>query len=271
MKRRDILNSSKYFFLKSIFLLFLVVLFPLGTQAESQFDLGLGFFGLKVNHYRGSDQTQDFNLYVPYFYYKSENIEAEGSFINTTFYDSRYFSVKLSMVVGPNVESDSNKARRDMPELNYNFGIGPMGIIHIIKGPRFFLEIDSSIRQEFQTNISHTATIGNTNTTYLTSRYQIKDFTAEFALGRMLATSDYHAYYYDVEDKYVTAERGAYKSDGGHSGNIILFSLKKKINNLMLHGFVRYDDLDGVVFEDSPLVKQTDYYMLGLGVFYLMF
>ena len=252
--------------------LFIVLLASISSHAsESQFDFGLGFFGLKVNHYRGSDQMKDYNFYVPYIYYKSDTVEAEGAFIDTTFFESRYLSFKFSMVVGPNVESETNRARQGMPELNYNFGIGPMAIIHLIKGPKFFLEIDSSIRQEFQTNLSHTAAIGNTNTTYLTTRYVVKDFSIELGLGRMFATEDFHAYYYDVDSQYITPERPYYESEGGFSGNITLLSLKKKLGDLMLYGFVRHEDLDGVVFENSPLVKQTDYYFLGLGVFYLIF
>lgn len=254
------------------FLIIYLTLFSATAMAESpRFDFGLGFFGLKVHHYRGSDQTKDYNFYVPYIYYKSENIEAEGAFIDTSFYKSRFLTMKFSIVVGPNVESETNRARKGMPELNYNLGIGPMAIFHIIKGPRFFLEIDSSVRQEFETDFQYTAAIGKTNTTYLTTRYKVRDFSIELGLGKMNADEDFHGHYYDVADKYATPARPSYDSDGGFSGNIILLSMKKKFGDILINGFIRHEDLSGTVFEDSPLVKQTDYYFFGLGVFYLIF
>lgn len=240
-------------------------------SAASQLDLGVGFLGLKVHHYRGSDQTKDYNFYVPYLYYKSETVEAEGAFIDTSFTKSRFLTLKFSIVVGPNVESETNDAREGMPELLYNFGIGPMAIFHIIKGPKFFFEIDTSIRQEFETNLQHTEAFGNTSTSYLTTRYETDDFSIELAFGKMYANEDYHSYYYDVSDEFATSTRPVYESKGGFSGNIVLLSMKKRFGNLLLHGFARHEDLTGTVFEDSPLVKQTDYYFFGLGIFYLIF
>jgi outer membrane scaffolding protein for murein synthesis (MipA/OmpV family) len=128
--------------MKIIFWLLLLIPY---IQA-GELDLGLGYIGLNTHHYKGSDETKTFNLYVPYVNYQGDYLEADNAVINSKFFKSRFLSFKLSLGAAPNVEND-NKARADMPELLYNFGIGPMLVLHIFKFPRFILNIEANYRQ----------------------------------------------------------------------------------------------------------------------------
>lgn len=236
-----------------------------------EFNFGVGYIGFDVNHYKGSDQSKKYNLYMPYVYYKSDNVTADAGIINTRFIRSKYFSMQLTMGANPSVESDSNRARRDMPELLYNFGVGPMAIIHIINDKTFQLQIEHSLRREFETDFSFTRAFGTTNTTYLTTRAQGESWSFEIAIGKMYGDKNFHEYYYNVDDRYVTAERSKFQSNSGFSGDVVIVSAKKQFGDFLIFPFLRYDNIKDAAYHDSPLVKKSEYLMIGAGFFYLLF
>jgi outer membrane scaffolding protein for murein synthesis (MipA/OmpV family) len=65
----------------------------------------------------------------------------------------------------------------------------------------------------------------------------------------------------------VRADRPAYAAKGGYSGFSVLFSASRKLgDDWWFGGFMRYDDLHGVEFEDSPLVVERDALLVGIGL-----
>ena len=253
------------------FKLLLFILLLSTSAFADEFNFGVGYIGFDVNHYKGSDQSKKYNLYMPYVYYQSENVTADAGIINTRFIRSKYFSMQLTMGANPSVESDSNVARNGMPELLYNFGVGPMAIIHLIKENTFQMQIEHSLRREFETDFSFTKAFGTTNTTYLTTRAQGKTWSIEIALGKMYGDKDFHEYYYNVDDEYITGDRSAYQAESGFSGDVVIISAKKQFGDFLLFPFLRYDNIKDAAFNDSPLVKKDEYLLVGLGVFYLLF
>lgn len=208
---------------------------------------------------------------MPYVYYQSDTVTADAGIINTRFIRSKYFSMQLSMGANPSVESDSNIARSGMPELLYNFGVGPMAIIHLINTSNFQIQIEHSMRREFETNFSFTRAFGITNTTYLTTKATGETWSIEIALGKMYGDKNYHQYYYNVDDQYATADRPAYQAKSGFSGDVIIISTKKQFGDFLIYPFLRYDNIKDSIYHDSPLVKKDEYLMFGAGLFYLIF
>lgn len=247
---------------------YLIILNSSSTIA-GEFNFGLGYVGLETHHYRGSDQTKKFDLYVPYVYYKSENLEANNAVINGYFINTRFLSLTLSMGANPNVESEENDARTDMPELNYNFGIGPMAIIHLIKSDSVHLQIESNIRREFETDFSLTRGIGYTSNSYLTLRLFGESSEMDITWGKSYADKSFHRYYYDVYEEYATEDRPEYEAEGGYSGEIFIFSFKFRMGPFLVFPFYRADYLADVAYEDSPLFKQKHYHFYGAGLFYV--
>lgn len=234
-----------------------------------EFNFGLGYIGLKTHHYRGSDETKIFNLYVPYVSYESEHFEAQNGLVNTYFLRSRFLSLKLSFGVNPAVESDSNKARKDMPELNYNFGIGPMAIFHLIKSEHFRLDIDTNIRRELETDFSLTRSFGVTRSTYISADFLGETWSSSISYGHTYADKGFHEYYYEVEQDYATADRPEYSARSGLSSKVLILTFKKRFGDFLFFPFYRQEDITDAVYADSPLVKQEKYEFFGLGIFYL--
>lgn len=200
-----------------------MLLFIPNIVVAGELDLGLGYIKLSTHHYKGSNETKTFNLYVPFINYQGDYLDADNAVINSKFYKSRFLSFKLSLGADPNFEND----------------------------------------------LDYTAAFGITQTTYLSTKILGESWSFELSYGIANADRDYHAYYYTVESEFVTNEREAYKAKSGFSSRVTILTIKKQFGDFLLFPFVRYENLEGSVIEDSLLVKQTDNYFYGMGLFYL--
>lgn len=156
-----------------------------------------------------------------------------------------------------------------MPELLYNFGIGPMLVLHFFKSPQFGLNLEANYRQEFETDVDYTAAIGITQTTYISMTIFQESWSFEISHGLTNADKDFHDYYYEVKEQFASTDREAFETKAGFSSRVTIITLKKRFGDFLLFPFVRHESLGGSVVQDSPLVKQTDYSFYGLGLFYL--
>jgi outer membrane scaffolding protein for murein synthesis (MipA/OmpV family) len=89
---------------------------------------------------------------------------------------------------------------------------------------------------------------------------------AGLSLGPLFGNGKYHAYYYSVDPQYATATRPAYRASGGYSGTLLLASLSRRLERIWMGGFIRYDNLSGAQFEDSPLFETDHSLMAGFAI-----
>ena len=84
--------------------------------------------------------------------------------------------------------------------------------------------------------------------------------------GPVFGSKRQNAYYYSVKPEYSTMARPAYDAGAGYAGMQYLAALSKRYPKFWLGGFVRYDNLAGATFEDSPMVRQKDYFAAGVAL-----
>ena len=228
---------------------------------QKKLELGGGFLSIYGNHYRGSDQGKFWLFPIPYFTYRSERIEAEPSFIRGIFFHNEWFSFKLSLMLGLNVESKNNTARQGMPSLDYTFELGPMFIFKLWRSEKkdLFINFEWPIRQSFATDLSYVKPVGIFTVPYINMIHYPTpsswNWSSELSISPMYANKNYHQYYYDVAEKYARSGRPAYTAHGGYSGLQAALVLNKRLENLVIIPFIRFDYLKNAVFENSPLVK----------------
>jgi outer membrane protein len=75
--------------------------------------------------------------------------------------------------------------------------------------------------------------------------------------GPMFGDKRQNAYYYSVAPQYATAVGPAYEAGAAMPACSTWLALSKRFPKFWVGGFVRYDNLSGATFEDSPLVKQN--------------
>lgn len=244
-------------------------------QSDEKFEWGAGFLAFRGGHYRGSDQTKDWFIPLPYFTYTSPYLEAEPSFVRGTFYKNDWMAFKLSLLAGLNVESETNRARQGMPSLDYTFEAGPMLIFNLWKSEdkKYVFSFEVPFRMVHTTDFTYVRPVGFFGIPYLNLRTApleyFMDWSFELSLAGMWGSKKYHNHFYGVSPIYATPSRPVYDAEDGFSGTQVTLILNKRYKDFVFVPFFRFDDLQGTAFEDSPLVKKRRYTIGGLAFFWL--
>lgn len=245
------------------------------SEKEKTFEWGAGFLSFRGGHYRGSNQSRSWFIPLPYFTYTSKYIEAEPSFVRGTFFKNEWVSLKLSLLAGLNVESETNSARQGMPSLDYTFEAGPMVIFNLWESlnKQFRLTFEFPFRAVNTTDLTYVKPIGFFGVPYLNFKTSplssLSNWSFEFSVAGMWASRKYHNHFYGVSPVYALADRPAYDAQSGYSGVQSTIIFNKRYDNFIFIPFFRFDVLEGAVFESSPLIKSKNYFIGGLAFFWL--
>jgi outer membrane scaffolding protein for murein synthesis (MipA/OmpV family) len=243
-----------------------------GVQAaEDQplWEIGAGLAAFSFPSYRGSDQTHNFLMPVPHFTYHGEFLKADRQGIRGSFFDSDRLDLTVSLALSPPVSSDDIRARTGMPDLKGTFEIGPQMDVTFWRSEnrarfvKLLLPLRAAVTVEGSPN-----TIGwvfhpklNMDITDIPG---MAGWNLGMLAGPLFGDKRQHAYYYTVAPQYATADRPAYEAKAGYAGMQTLVALSKRFPKYWVGGFVRYDNLSGATFEDSPLVRKKDYFAAGV-------
>jgi outer membrane scaffolding protein for murein synthesis (MipA/OmpV family) len=88
--------------------------------------------------------------------------------------------------------------------------------------------------------------------------------------GPLFGDKRQNAYYYTVGPQYSTTNRPAYDAKAGYGGMQFLAAMSKRFPKFWVGGFVRYDNLSGSTYEDSPLVREKNYFAGGLSMTWIL-
>ena len=243
----------------------------LSKNERPLWELGL-FNGIaRLPHYRGSDEYKLYALPLPYLIYRGKVIQSDEYGIRGIFFKTKHLESSLSFWGNPPIGGD-NRARKEMPDLDALFEIGP-AIKWFFKdrGSLDYLYLSIALRGvssanfDFGVDFAYQGLHGGLQLIYNNrSLFAQNNLEFDFSVGINFTDKDYNSYFYDVSSKYVLPERGFYESDGGYAGFSVSVSIKKKITqNLFLGGYSRWDNINGAVFDDSPLVKGKNNFVIG--------
>jgi outer membrane protein len=219
--------------------------------------------------YRGSEHYRPYALPLPYFLYQGPVFKADKDGVRGDFWSGGRMEFNLSMDGSLNGNSDDNEARRGMPELESAVELGPSLNIRL-SGDSF--QEGWSLRLPVRAVVTFSGDgldhIGNVFSPRLSWRNPEihAGWRASFAAGVLFADRDFHAYFYDVAQPYVTETRPFYHADGGYSGSFLRFTLYKPWHKWRFGVSLRYDYLGGAVFTDSPLVETRHYGSVSFGL-----
>ena len=247
---------------------------PLAIHAKDgdekpQWEFGVGLGGLSLPHYRGSDQRDEYFAPVPYVRYRGNKLKVDREGGRYYFVDAETFKLDLSAAFSLPVDSDDNRARQGMPDLDAILEVGPRMQWFLWESADRRLRFRAAAPVRLAVNLSDAGNEGWFFAPYLQLRYYSTMETA-FSVGPMWASEKFHDYYYQVDNQYATVGRPAYDAKAGYSGFRFTLTNSQRISkHYWWGGFVRYDLLSGAEFEDSPLVKQKDALMLGFAISYI--
>lgn len=242
---------------------------------QNQSDLPLWEVGLfngvaNLPHYRGSDEYKLYILPLPYLIYRGEIFKADRDGLKGIFWDSAHFETGVSLSGNPPVPDD-NQARCDMPELGAILEFGPMlkyfitdrsspDPLLIAAAARATVSVDTDTFNMGYQGLRGGLKLIYRNRTWL----QDQGISLGATAGIDFAGSTYNNYFYEVEPAYATANRPAYRADGGYAGFSFSMNASKRISDHWAVGaYYRWDNLSGAAYHDSPLVRTENNHIFG--------
>lgn len=255
--------------LTNIFFISFIASNVFAEELQPKWEFGVGIGGLSLPHYRGSDQTEEYVAPLPYVRYNGERLKVDREGARFYFLKRDSFSMDASASFNFPVDSSDNRARQGMPDLDPVLEFGPRAQFDLYTSEDANLRIRAAIpvRLAIATDLKGPDNAGWTLSPYLQIRY-FNGWETALSIGPTWATEKYHDYYYQVDSAYATINRPAYDASAGYSGFRYTLTTSKRFyrNQLWFGAFMRYDTLSGAVFEDSPLVKQSDALFAGIAL-----
>jgi MipA family protein len=258
-------------------LLVLALLGSLAARAEPrpQWEFGLGATGFSFPDYRGSDERRNFVLPFPYVIYRGDILRVDRQGVRGVFFESDRVQIDFSASGTPPVDSDKNRAREGMPDLDPTLEIGPRLNFTLLRDSgrdralSFRLPVRAVIASDFS-YLQGTGMVAYPNLTYdVRPRFFDGRWRLGLQTGLLYATRRYHRYFYQVDPEFVTPERPAYSATGGYSGASVAASLTRRFRRIWVGGYARYEWLKGAAFEASPLVRRDQAWSAGIAFAYV--
>jgi outer membrane protein len=240
-----------------------------------RWEFGLGAGGLNVPAYRGASGRKNIGLPVPYLAYRGDRVKVDEEGMRGELLRGNRLRLDFS-VAGSLPVSDSDGVRRGMPDLDPIGEIGPslewaiasQGHRHAGWEQQWWLRMP--LRAALSVGDPLVAHRGWVFSPYLdwvwVKGVEKARWRWSLAAGPIFADRDYHDYFYSVSEQYANPARLAYQADAGYSGSRVTLTLSVNSKKWFVGGLVRYDDLHGAAFADSPLVETHGYLAVGVAV-----
>lgn len=239
------------------------------AQSLPQWEVGAGMIGLHVPHYRGADEAKTYIIPYPYLIYRGERFSLDEKGVKSWLFQSEYVELDFSLAAGLPVSSEENSARSGMPRLNPTVEFGPSIEIALwrAKKAKRSLWLNLPLRAMYSLDFPNLPYEGWIFAPYIQlnlAHYNHDYWQSSLSFGPMYASADYHQHYYGIDPAYATFTRPTYAGETGYSGSRLIISLRKQFGNVLLVAFSRYDNLNGASFEQSALVKNKNYQVVGV-------
>ncbi|MHB0982336.1 MAG: MipA/OmpV family protein [Thiobacillus sp.] len=247
-----------------------------GFAAERPlWELGAGISALSLPDYRGSDQSSLYAIPFPYLIYRGEFLKADRHGIRGTLFGSDRIELNLSLGASLPVNSDDNRARQGMPDLQPTVEFGPSLNLNLWRTPDLRTRLD--LRLPIRTAVTVKGGMDEVGWVFSPRlNLDIADvagrpgWNMNVLAGPMVGSERNHDYFYSVAPQYATADRPAFDAKGGYAGSQFMVTISKRYPKYWLGAFVRQDTLKGAVFADSPLVKSENYFAAGVGIAWIL-
>ena len=246
------------------------------AQGLPLWELGGGATVLRVPDYRGSEEVRNYVFPLPWFVYRGEIFRADRDGLRAQLFNSPRFDVNLSVNGSVPVDSDRNRARQGMEDLRPILELGPLLNVHLFGAPntQYQLDLRVPVRAAF-TIRSGVEYVGYVTAPQLNLDMRFPSPTApdRWNIGLLIEApfSDrkLHNYFYGVSAADATATRPQYSARSGYGGWQTLAAMSRRTERWWIGGFIKYDNVGGAVFADSPLVTQKRQWSGGIALVYI--
>jgi outer membrane protein len=230
-------------------------------------EIGLGVGAVHQSYYTGTKQSRVVLLPIPVPIYRGKILKSDDEGIRAQLFKNERAKLDLSMDFNPQLNSEDIDLREGMSDIGNIVQIGPSIEVSISKKEKSRLNLNLPLRVAFEIGEDGVDSRGFNFSPHLTYHHELafadKSWVAGISLGPQFGNADYHDIYYGVGASDATQSRSAYKTDSGYSGSRLQLTMKSNNSKRLLLGFLRYENIDGATFDDSPLVETKDNLVIG--------
>jgi MipA family protein len=234
------------------------------------YEYGLVGVAAQIPHYIGSDESNFYAFPLPYLIYRGEILQANRDGVRTIFWHSKKFELDISLSGNP--PASGNKAREGMADLDGIGEIGPaLNYYFYDFGERDAFLLQANVRAAFAIgfedglDIVREGYVSDISLIYKNSHlFSKQQIRFHLSTGIHFGDSMVNRYFYGVSLQDVTPDRRQYDAGGGYGGFQVSGSIVKELTpDYSISGYARWNNIDGAVFEDSPLVRTHNNLMVG--------
>ncbi|WP_269621221.1 MipA/OmpV family protein [Zhongshania sp. BJYM1] len=234
-----------------------------------KWEIGAGLATLHLPDYPGADQSQSYTLPFPYIIYRGSRLKAGRDGLRGLLFESKRWDLDISAGGSLPVNSEDNRAREGMNDLNVSLELGPSLRLKFIDTPDQKLQLRFNMRALLAADdfpaLDYEGWLFNPE---LRWRRHYDDRVI-LGAGIQLRYGDktYHNYFYGVAPQFATANRPAYQAERGYNSvGINGFAALKLDRNWRATASVGYYDLHDAAFDDSPLFRKNSGAYFGISL-----
>jgi outer membrane scaffolding protein for murein synthesis (MipA/OmpV family) len=256
-----------------------VIMLLLPTSVEAyhlpKWEWGVGVAGLYAPAYRGAKGHESYLLPIPFFAYRGETLQMDEEGMRGLLFENKQVRLDLSLAGNLPVPEDSDSARSEMPDLDPIGEIGPTLDFSLASHGEshqgeFSVWLRMPVRAAFSVGdplIAHQGWVFSPSVDLSYRKGASRShWKLGLSFGPLYASRRYHEYFYEVPARYITMDRPRFQPEAGYSGSRATLSLAMNSRHWFMGAFVRYDQLGGAVFENSPLVETKQYFAAGFAI-----
>lgn len=235
-------------------------------------ELGFGGGLLDVPDYPASEQRRARGLVLPYVVYRGEVLRiGDGQSARVVAAEGQRSEVSLSFDAAFDANSEKNRARQGMEDLDYLFEVGPQwlyraaefrseqhgrGELHLSLQARAVLSTDLE-------SLDHRGHVLEPMARYRHYGLLSDSLDLTVSLRPVWANRELQGYFYDVPEADARDDRPVYHADSGYFGtHFNLYATWHLSEKLRLFGGLQTLWQDGNTNRDSPLFRDSP----GIGV-----
>jgi MipA family protein len=253
----------------------LLTSFSCAAETKPLWEFGVGPGAVLFSDYPGSSSYRAYVLPVPYLRYRGKFFRSDRDGVRGILLDAQSVSLNISLGASVPARSRDDSARTGMPDLNALVEIGPSLDLHLwhsdARDMRLDLRLPARLALTLTSLPRDVGWIAAPNVNLdIRNVGGSPGWDLGILAGPLFATQRYNRYFYAVPAAYAMTGRPAYDAPGGYAGTELTLALSRRFPTFWVGGFLRYQDLRGAVFSNSPLIRSNFDLSAGVGIAWII-
>lgn len=244
-------------------------------------ELGLGIGGLHQSCYTGTRQTCSYTFPLILPVYRGDFFKSDDKGMRAQLFKDNRYKLDVSADFNFAVSSDDIELREGMPDIGNLLQVGPSIEVTTSQTEYSKWYLDFPLRAVIEINDNKFNYAGYNFSAGLVFEHTFSSVPWRLSalISAQLGDENYNDIYYSVAPAFATPTRPHYDTASGYAGSRLQLAItsktksikakttgkknSKKKNSLWVF-FLRYDNINGAVYDDSPLVEKNENITVGL-------